>query len=142
MNRNPHAAPGTKMRTGCEGPARLTSQRLCRRLLSGLPVEEFTRALMDNDLVTLHGIPGVGKKTAERLVLEMKDKVLDWFPELEDSPVSSGSGSVQADVVSALVNLGYAKNTAERAVAKAREDGSSDTFEKLLKGSLRKVRGQ
>lgn len=111
-------------------------------ILSGLPVDEFTQALMDQDVVKLYGIPGVGKKTAERLVLEMKDKVLDWFPELEDSPVSSGSGSVQADVVSALVNLGYAKNTAERAVAKAREDGSIDTFEKLLKGSLRKVRGQ
>ena len=111
-------------------------------ILSGLPVDEFTQALMDQDVVKLYGIPGVGKKTAERLVLEMKDKVLDWFPELEDSPVSSGSGSVQADVVSALVNLGYARNTAERAVAKAREDGSIDTFETLLKGSLRKVRGQ
>ena len=111
-------------------------------ILSGLPVDEFTQALMDQDVVKLYGIPGVGKKTAERLVLEMKDKVLDWFPELEDSPVSSGSGSVQADVVSALVNLGYAKNTAERAVAKAREDGSIDSFEKLLKGSLRKVRGR
>ena len=111
-------------------------------ILSGLPVGEFTQALMDQDVVKLYGIPGVGKKTAERLVLEMKDKVLDWFPELEDSPVSSGSGSVQADVVSALVNLGYARNTAERAVAKAREDGSIDTFETLLKGSLRKVRGK
>jgi len=111
-------------------------------ILSGLPVDEFTQALMDQDVVKLYGIPGVGKKTAERLVLEMKDKVLDGFSELEDSPVSSGSGSVQADVVSALVNLGYAKNTAERAVAKAREDGSIDSFEKLLKGSLRKVRGR
>lgn len=111
-------------------------------ILSGLPVDEFTQALMDQDVVKLYGIPGVGKKTAERLVLEMKDKVLDWFPELEDSSVSSASGSVQADVVSALVNLGYARNTAERAVAKAREDGSIDSFEKLLKGSLRKVRGR
>ena len=111
-------------------------------ILSGLPVDEFTQALMDQDVVKLYGIPGVGKKTAERLVLEMKDKVLDSFPELEDSPDSSGSGSVQADVVSALVNLGYARNTAERAVAKAREDGSIDTFETLLKGSLRKVRGK
>ncbi|MEE2838891.1 MAG: Holliday junction branch migration protein RuvA [Acidobacteriota bacterium] len=111
-------------------------------ILSGLPVDEFTQALMDQDVVKLYGIPGVGKKTAERLVLEMKDKVRDWFPELEDSLDSSGSGSVQADVVSALVNLGYARNTAERAVAKAREDGSIDTFETLLKGSLRKVRGQ
>ncbi len=111
-------------------------------ILSGLPVDEFAQALLDNDVTRLHGIPGVGKKTAERLVLEMKDKVQDWIPELEDRPVPGGSGSVQADVVSALVNLGYAKSTAERAVAKARDDGSIDTFETLLKGSLRKVRGK
>ncbi len=110
-------------------------------ILSGLPVDEFTQALMENDVVKLHGIPGVGKKTAERLVLEMKDKVLDWFPELEESAVSGAPGT-QADVISALVNLGYARNTAERAVAKAREDGSKDTFEVLLKRSLKKVRGQ
>ena len=72
----------------------------------------------------------------------MKDKVLDWFPELEESAASGGSATVQADVISALVNLGYARNTAERAVAKARTNGSEDTFEVLLKRSLKKVRGQ
>ena len=111
-------------------------------ILSGLPVDEFTQALMTNDLVKLYGVPGVGKKTAERLVLEMKDKVLNWFPELEENLISSGSGTVQADVVSALVNLGYARNTAERDVAKARSQGSEDSFEDLLKRSLRKMRGQ
>jgi Holliday junction DNA helicase RuvA len=84
----------------------------------------------------------VGKKTAERLVLELKDKVLVWLPELGESPVSSGSGAVQADVVSALVNLGYAKNTAEQAVTRAREEGSEDGFEELLKRSLRKLRSR
>lgn len=111
-------------------------------ILSGLPVDEFTQALVTHDLVKLHGIPGVGKKTAERLVLEMKDKVLNWFPELEESLIPNASGTVQADVVSALVNLGYGRNTAERDVAKARKQGSEDSFEELLKRSLRKVRGQ
>jgi Holliday junction DNA helicase RuvA len=120
--------------------------KLAIAILSGLPVDELTQALMDHDVVKLHGIPGVGKKTAERLVLELKDKVLVWFPELGESPVSSGSGAVQADVVSALVNLGYAKNTAEQAVTRAKEegseDGSEDGFEELLKRSLRKLRSR
>jgi Holliday junction DNA helicase RuvA len=116
--------------------------KLAATILSGLPVEDFTQAVMTNDLVKLNGIPGVGKKTAERLVLEMKDKVLDWFPELEENWISSESGTVQADVVSALVNLGYARNTAERDVAKAMRQGSEDSFEELLKRSLKKVRGR
>lgn len=115
--------------------------KLSITILSGLPVNEFAQALMDNDVVKLHGIPGVGKKTAERLVLEMKDKVLDWLPELEDGLVSGGLGIARMDVVSALVNLGYPKNTAERAVAKAREDGDEQTFEELLKRSLGKMKG-
>ncbi|MDA2933857.1 Holliday junction branch migration protein RuvA [Acidobacteria bacterium AH-259-D05] len=109
-------------------------------ILSGLPVDEFIQALMDGNVVKLTGIPGVGKKTAERLVLEMKDKVLEWFPEMEEAP-AVGSGSLQADVVSALVNLGYPKNTAERAVSTALEEGPEDVFEALLKKSLRKARG-
>ena len=115
--------------------------KLSITILSGLPVNEFAQALVDNDVVKLHGIPGVGKKTAERLVLEMKDKVLDWLPELEDGLVSGGLGIARMDVVSALVNLGYPKNTAERAVAKAREDGDEQTFEELLKRSLGKMKG-
>ncbi|MEE2822176.1 MAG: Holliday junction branch migration protein RuvA [Acidobacteriota bacterium] len=115
--------------------------KLSITILSGLPVNEFAQALVDNDVVKLHGIPGVGKKTAERLVLEMKDKVLDWLPELEDGLVSDGLGIARLDVVSALVNLGYPKNTAERAVAKAREDGHEETFEELLKRSLGKMKG-
>ncbi|MEE8348043.1 MAG: Holliday junction branch migration protein RuvA [Acidobacteriota bacterium] len=111
-------------------------------ILSGLPVDELAQALVDSDVVRLNGIPGVGKKTAERLVLELKDKVLNWISELGESTVSSGPGTVQADVVSALVNLGYAQNTAERAVARGREDSADDTFEELLKRSLRKVRGR
>ena len=56
------------------------------------------------NVVKLNEIPGVGKKTAERLVLEMKDKVVEWFPQLEEAQAGSVSGSLQGDVVSALVN--------------------------------------
>jgi Holliday junction DNA helicase RuvA len=109
-------------------------------ILSGLPVGEFVEAVTDENVVKLNEIPGVGKKTAERLVLEMKDKVLEWFPQLEEAQAGSVSGSLQGDVISALVNLGYPKHTAERAVARARQEVEGDSFEALLRESLRKVR--
>jgi Holliday junction DNA helicase RuvA len=109
-------------------------------ILSGLPVSEFVEAVTDENVVKLNEIPGVGKKTAERLVLEMKDKVLEWFPQLEEAQAGSVSGSLQGDVISALVNLGYPKHTAERAVARARQEVEGDSFEALLRESLRKVR--
>lgn len=109
-------------------------------ILSGLPVGEFVEAVTDENVVKLNEIPGVGKKTAERLVLEMKDKVVEWLPHLEEVQAGSVSGSLQGDVVSALVNLGYPKNTAERAVARALKEVETDSFEALLRESLRKVR--
>ena len=109
-------------------------------ILSGLPVGEFVEAVTDENVVKLNEIPGVGKKTAERLVLEMKDKVMEWFPQLEEAQAGRVSGSLQGDVVSALVNLGYPKHTAERAVARARQEVEADSFEALLKESLRKAR--
>ena len=109
-------------------------------ILSGMPVGEFVEAVTDGDVLKLNEIPGVGKKTAERLVLEMRDKVVELFPELEEATLDSAAGSLQVDVVSALVNLGYAKNTAERAVSRAKKEGQMDSFEALLRQSLKKVR--
>ncbi|MDA2929361.1 Holliday junction branch migration protein RuvA [Acidobacteria bacterium AH-259-O06] len=109
-------------------------------ILSGLPVDEFVQAVMDGEVVKLNRIPGVGKKTAERLVVEMKDKVVELFPEVEEAKKEGVPGFLLADVVSALVNLGYPKNTAEKAVAKALEEGHTDRFEELLRKSLRRIR--
>ncbi len=108
-------------------------------ILSGLPVGEFVEAVTDENVVKLNEIPGVGKKTAKRLVLEMKDKVVEWFPQLEEAQAGSVPGSLQGDVVSALVNLDP-KNTTERAVARARQEVDADSFEALLRESLRKAR--
>ena len=110
-------------------------------ILSGLPVDEFVDAVMEGDVVRLNKIPGVGKKTAERLVLELKDKVLDLFPELQEDRVAGVSSSLQTDVVSALVNFGYARNTAERAVSRALEEVKTDRFEVLLRDSLKRMSG-
>ena len=108
-------------------------------ILSGLPVDEFVGAVTGGDLVRLNKIPGVGKKTAERLVLEMKDKMEGLFPELQESAVFGGSSSLKTDVVSALVNLGYAQNTAEQVVLRALEEGETDRFEVLLRSSLKRI---
>lgn len=113
--------------------------KLAVAILSGLPVEEFIDAIREGDVVKLNAIPGVGKKTAERLVLEMKDKVLELFPERD--PVALGTvGSLQSDVVSALINLGYPKHSAEKAVSRAIEEDRAAPFEMLLKRSLKRVR--
>ena len=108
-------------------------------ILSGLPVDEFVGAVIGDDVVRLNKIPGVGKKTAERLVLEMKDKMEALFPELQEGTVFGGSSSLKTDVVSALVNLGYAQNTAEQVVSRALEEGKTDRFEVLLRSSLKRI---
>ena len=109
-------------------------------ILSGLPVDEFIEAIMGADVVKLNGIPGVGKKTAERLVLELKDKVVELFPEVGEIPIDGISTSVQSDLISALVNLGYPKKAAEKAVSEAQKEDDTHRFEEILRKSLRKLR--
>ncbi len=107
-------------------------------ILSGMPVDELVTAIRQSNLARLTSIPGVGKKTAERLVVELRDKLsqLQAAPTDAQSVVASTSQQ-QEDVISALVNLGYAKNVAERAVQKAGSQlGSGQGFEDLLKNSL------
>ncbi len=106
-------------------------------ILSGLPPQEFVQAIRSSDLHRLNGIPGVGKKTAERLLLEMRDKLAGWSAE---EAAASGtvdlSGALQSDVVSALVNLGYARKEAEKRVSRALQEADTDRFEVLLKQAL------
>ena len=108
-------------------------------ILSGFPVEELVEAVVEGDLVKLNAIPGVGKKTAERIVLEMKDKILSLAPELREAVSVNAPAPIQEDVVSALVNLGYPKVTAEKAVSRALKNGKATRFEELLKKSLRET---
>jgi Holliday junction DNA helicase RuvA len=116
--------------------------RLAVSILSGIEVADFVSALRGNDLARLTRIPGVGKKAAERLVLELKDKLpatLAGEPEAEAPPAEA---SPKDDLLSALANLGYSRPEAERAVDRAlREDGSG-RFEDLLRRALQKVAGR
>jgi holliday junction DNA helicase RuvA len=108
---------------------------LALKILSGMSVEELVPAIRGNDLGRLTKIPGVGRKTAERMVVELKDK-LDAVAVEETRPAPSSPAGIEADVVSALVNLGYEARAAESAVADAKREAGAANFEKLLRASL------
>ena len=109
---------------------------LALKILSGMNVEELVPAIRGGDLVRLTRIPGVGRKTAERIVVELKDKLDTVVVEAATKPAATSPAGVEADVVSALVNLGYEGRAAEAAVAEARRESGSSSFEKLLRASL------
>jgi Holliday junction DNA helicase RuvA len=107
--------------------------RLARTILSGMAPEDLTAAIAGGDLGRLATIPGVGRKTAERLVLELRDKIRDLALALPGRETMGG----EQDVVSALVNLGYKSAAAERAVAEARRGGPEAPFHDLLRAALK-----
>jgi holliday junction DNA helicase RuvA len=108
---------------------------LALKILSGMSAEELIPAIRGNDLGRLTKIPGVGRKTAERMVVELKDK-LEAMAVLEQKPALASPAGAEADVVSALINLGYDGRTAENAVAEGKRAAGTSNFEKLLKASL------
>ncbi len=119
--------------------------KMALTLLSGIALDRFVGAVRAADHALLTRIPGIGKKTAERIVLELKDK-------LDDFEVASGVSAPAAvgpsfgvagdDALSALVNLGYARAAAERAVAQAieREPGMAGDFEGIFRGAMAAIR--
>ena len=114
--------------------------KLALAVLSGIEPQELVRAIERGDLARLTGIPGVGKKTSERLVLELKDRL----PRVvEASGVADGSAAgepaLRDDVLSALVNLGYHRPLAEKAVASALKAVPDGGFERTLKQALQEL---
>lgn len=107
---------------------------LALKILSGMTVEELVPAIRGGDVVRLTRIPGVGRKTAERIVVELKDKLEAVTVAEEKQPVSKAG--VEADVISALVNLGYDGRQAESAVGEGKRSAGAAGFEKLLKAAL------
>ncbi|HEX3532044.1 MAG TPA: Holliday junction branch migration protein RuvA [Thermoanaerobaculia bacterium] len=112
--------------------------RLARVILSGMAPDDLLAALASGDLGRLSTIPGIGKKTAERMVLELKDKMRELAAEL---PESAAAAAVPADhdVVSALINLGYKGAQAERAVADVRRERPDAAFHEILRASLNRL---
>ncbi|MBA2702745.1 MAG: Holliday junction branch migration protein RuvA [Blastocatellia bacterium] len=122
--------------------------RLGITLLSGMSADEMIASIRTNNLARLTLIPGVGRKTAERLVMELRDKVASLSSaELEEelgaktetgAPVLT-EDSMRGDVLSALLNLGYQRNAAEKAVSAAIDEGGDISVELILRRSLRKL---
>ncbi|MBZ5528869.1 MAG: Holliday junction branch migration protein RuvA [Acidobacteriia bacterium] len=108
---------------------------LALKILSGMSVEELVPAIRAGDVARLTRIPGVGKKTAERMVVELKDK-LEAVAIEHERPAPSSPAGAAADVVSALTNLGYDPRAAETAVEDARRASASANFETLLRAAL------
>ncbi len=106
--------------------------KLAITILSGMPTPEMVAAIRSGDVPRLTRIPGIGKKTAERMVLELRDK-LEAFAE---APGVTAATAVEEDVLSALVNLGYQRTAAERALAAARHNGKAASFEGLFRETL------
>jgi Holliday junction DNA helicase RuvA len=108
--------------------------RLALAILSGLPVPRLAAAVRQNDVAVLVGIPGVGKKTAERILIELADKI----DRLTDVGALDDVDDAEAAAVSALVNLGYARAQAEAAVRAAGEQGAASAgLEELIREALR-----
>jgi Holliday junction DNA helicase RuvA len=116
--------------------------KLAITVLSGIAAGRLVAAIRGGDHATLTKIPGIGKKTAERVVLELKDKLDDLAGTAPASASATPSlGATAEDVLSALVNLGYPRPVAQKAVESAAKDsGVAGDFEKLFRAAMAEVR--
>jgi Holliday junction DNA helicase RuvA len=116
--------------------------KLALGILSGMDADAFVRTVQQDDISTLVKLPGVGKKTAERLVLDMRDRLKDWLLELDAvTPlrvVGDKAAEMLAEAESALVALGYKPAEASRAVAAANDD-SVEKSEELIRRALKSM---
>jgi Holliday junction DNA helicase RuvA len=118
--------------------------KLAISILSGAQVEELAQAIADGNLARLTAVPGVGRKTAERLVLELKSQIAPFLvsEQVESARDVAKLGALEEDILSALVNLGYPRNSAEKAVsAVLRAAECERTFEEVLRSTLRRLAG-
>ncbi len=108
--------------------------KLAITILSGMAADEMVGAIRGNDLARLTRIPGIGKKTAERMVLELRDKL----PAAGPTPTQAvpAMNATEEDVISALVNLGYQRAAAEKALALAAKNGKGGSFDVLFRETL------
>jgi len=117
--------------------------KLAITILSGLATPELIGAIRSSQVNLLVRIPGIGKKTAERLVLELRDKLeglAGVVPVAADKPAAESLSAIGQDVLSALVNLGCNRPAAEAAIRKAKASGTPEEFETLFRRSLELVR--
>ena len=115
--------------------------KLALSVLSGIEPPDLIRAIARSDLARLTAIPGVGKKTAERIVLELKDRLPKDLPAEPGGPAEAdhGAPTLRDDLLSALINLGYHRPLAEKAVEAAITSSPDGGFERTLKQALREL---
>jgi Holliday junction DNA helicase RuvA len=114
--------------------------KLALAVLSGIEPNELVSAIRTANVVRLTGIPGIGKKIAERIGLELKDKMASFVAaEMAASHTTATGETLRDDVLSALMNLGYHRPLAERAVDSAIKKSSGSSFESVLKYALREL---
>ena len=108
--------------------------KLAITILSGMAADEMGAAIRGSDVARLTRIPGIGKKTAERMVLELRDKL----PEVSPSTAATAPHrtATEEDVLSALVNLGYQRAAAEKALAGVGNDSSAKSFDQMFRSAL------
>ncbi|MDT4969642.1 MAG: holliday junction helicase RuvA [Acidobacteriota bacterium] len=116
-------------------------------MLSGMSADEIIASIRTNNLARLTSIPGIGRKTAERLVVELRDKVAllsspaleEQFGEKPGEPAVTDQEAVRSDALSALINLEYPRASAEKAVTAAIREGGEFTVEIILRRALRQL---
>ncbi len=117
--------------------------KLAQTILSGMPPERLVAALRDGEVAAMTGIPGVGAKTAERMVVELRERASELGSRAAVAAGASAvdeSGELHAQLLSALVNLGYPRSQADRVVALAVEEaGEGATIESLIRVALRSL---
>jgi len=105
--------------------------KLAITILSGMPADEMVAAIRGNDVVRLTRIPGIGRKTAERMVLELRDKLPEGGASVP--PATPAISATEEDVLSALVNLGYQRAAAEKALTAVGKEGDIKSFDKTFR---------
>jgi Holliday junction DNA helicase RuvA len=108
--------------------------KLAITILSGMAADEMVGAIRGNDIARLTRIPGIGKKTAERMVLELRDKLPEVSPTA--SPAIPIMSATEEDVLSALVNLGYQRAAAEKALVAVAKEGQAKSFDQMFRAVL------
>lgn len=117
--------------------------RMALTILSSIEPDDFVQCVIDNDSLSLVKLPGVGKKTAERLIIEMRDRLADWYTDkfqvnlTSDKAVKNTTKSASQDATSALIALGYKPQEASRVIAQLDTDNLTST--ELIRHALKKL---
>ena len=108
--------------------------KLAVTILSGMAADEMVGSIRGNDIARLTRIPGIGKKTAERMVLELRDKLPPAGP--TSAPAIPVMNATEEDVLSALLNLGYQRPAAEQALGAVAKEGNPKSFDQMFRSAL------